>query len=166
MNTTSTMENYFSQIAQDFGATLQTMQEMPQTKKLNESNQAAIYSMACTLMQSGHFDQAAKYFQFLAFYAPTNADYYQGWGTCARELADWPTAAHALGTALYLEPESNALALLWAETLLHLELPLVAKAICSLVMENTTTDEESALHHRAHLLIQSLEEAPNTHATA
>lgn len=149
-----------------FGQSLEALHSLSHTQRLEEKSQAMIYSMACTQMQAERFEQAAKYFQFLHFYAPSNADYLQGLGICAVEMNDWVSAASSFGTALYLEPTSHALALAWAEALHHIGMHKVSREILALVANEATAPEDSATRQRARLLLLSLHHPQEAHATA
>lgn len=139
---------------------------LPHTQRLDEATQASLYAMACTQMQTARYEQARQYFQILLFYAPSNIDYLRGLATCASQLEDWATAANALGTALYVEPESCSLALAWAESLYHLGMPTIAAEILKMVHRLATAPDEVPIAQRAQLLLQSLQEPEPSHAPA
>lgn len=149
-----------------FNQAFAELNALPHTQRLDEATQASLYAMACTQMQISRFEQARQYFQFLLFYAPSNVDYLRGLATCASQMEDWETAANALGTALYLEPDSCALALAWSESLYHLGMPTIAAEILKMVRHLATAPEDAPIAQRAQLLLQSLQESPPVHAAA
>lgn len=154
------------QLSQAYGDFLEQLQALPHTQRIDEATQAMLYANACSLMQAGRYDSAAKYFRFLVFYVPQQVDYLQGLATCSRQLGDWPAAAQALGTALYLEPASYSLALAWAEALIHVDMPLVASEVLRMLVRLTVGPEDAITQHRAQLLLQAMHEPATPNATA
>lgn len=164
MSTSSLPAETSQQLADAFGQAFAELNTLPHTQTLDEATQASLYAMACTHMQVGRFDSARQYFQLLVFYAPSHVDYLRGLATCASQLQDWATAANALGTALYVEPESCALALAWSESLYHLGMPRIAAEILHMVLRLATAPEDAPIAQRARLLLQSLQEPAPIHA--
>lgn len=158
MNTYELTFKDAQKISQIYGVFLQQQQALPHTSKLEAATEAMLYASACSLMQAGHFEKAAKYFQFLLFYVPNQVDYLQGLATCSRSLGDWSTTAQALGTALYLEPESSTIALNWAEALIHIGMPLIAKEILKGIVQWADSPEDKVMQQRAQLLLHTIPE--------
>ena len=86
-----------------------------------------VSNMAYNLLSQGRYEDAYRYYGFLAFYAPTDTRFVVGQGICAREL-DRPAEARLLfDMAACIDPEEPVHSLLSAECMLRLG--LVADAV-------------------------------------
>ena len=57
-----------------------------EVKEVNQATMTSIYNMAYTQYQNGHYDEAAKGFQYLCFYDHWNAEYFLCLGACQQMM--------------------------------------------------------------------------------
>lgn len=140
------------------------LESLPGVGRLNEASQNAIYGMACALLQSGQLPLASAYFSFLLLYAPTHTDYLRGQAHCAMLDADAARAVELLSLALYIKPESSAIALELAESLISAKAPVTARNILLMVRKLAVLPTDIIEHTRAGLLLQGLPADQDMHA--
>ena len=142
------------------------LESLPNATRLSEASQATVYAMACALLQRGQLQQASNYFSFLLLYAPTHPDYLCAKASCAMQSGNPHQAVELLSLALYVQPESCAIALALAEALISAESIHSARQILLLVCKLAQLPAHTAEHMRAGLLLQTLASETTSHAPA
>ncbi len=142
------------------------LESLPSTARLSEASQATVYAMACALLQAGQMSQASAYFSFLLLYAPTHPDYLCAKASCALQDGDPVQAVDLLSLALYVQPESCAIALALAEALISSGATEAARQILRLVRKLAQLPADLTEHTRAGLLLQTLTSDQDLHAPA
>ncbi len=145
---------------------IHALEELPSATRLSEASQATVYAMACALLQSGQVQQASAYLSFLLLYAPTHPDYLCAKASCAMQGGDAHQAVELLSLALYVQPESCAIALALSEALIGSGAGESARQILLLVRKLAQLPADITEHTRAGLLLQTLATAPHPHASA
>ncbi|WP_159910927.1 hypothetical protein [Pantoea sp. 18069] len=141
---------------------IRELQQLPSANRLREASQTTIYAMACAMLQAGQWQQASAYLSFLLLYAPTHPDYLRTKAQCAMRNDDPIQATQLLSLALYVQPESSAIALSLAEALIEADAPEVARELLLQLRRLARLPADLTEHTRAGLLLQALD----SHAVA
>ncbi len=142
------------------------LEKLPGCERLSADSLATVYAMACTLLQSGHLQQAGAYFSFLLLYAPTHPDYLCARASCAMQEGDPLLAMDLLSLALYVKPESCAIALSLAEAMIGAGATESALPLLRQILRLALEPSDAPLQARAELLLQALDPEPASHAAA
>lgn len=141
------------------------LEKLPGSQRLSEESLATVYAMACTLLQSGQLQQASAYFSFLLLYAPTHPDYLCARASCAMQEGEPMLAMDLLSLALYVQPESCAIALALAQAMVGAGVTEGARPLLQQILRLARLPADATAQARAQLLLQALDE-PASHATA
>jgi predicted Zn-dependent protease len=133
------------------------LEKLPSSQRLSESSLSTVYAMACALLQSGQLPQASAYFSFLLLYAPTHPDYLCARASCAIQQSNPQMAVNLLSLALYVKPQSCAIALALVEALVATDATEAARHILQQV-RRLALPEDATLLARAELWLQTLTE--------
>lgn len=131
------------------------LEKLPSSQRLSESSLTTVYAMAGALQQSGQLPQASAYFSFLLLYAPTHPDYLCARASCAIQQSDPQMAVDLLSLALYVKPQSCAIALALVDALIATDATDAARHILQQVCR-LAQPEDATLLARAELLLQTL----------
>lgn len=133
------------------------LQQLPSANRLSEASQTTLYAMARSMLQAGQWQQASAYLSFLLLYAPTHPDYLCTQAECAMRIGAPTQASQLLALALYVEPESSAIALALAEALIEADAPAVARVLLLQLLRLAKLPADLTEHTRAGLLLQTLD---------
>jgi len=138
------------------------LEQLPSAHRLEPASQATLYTMACAMLHAGQWQQASAYLSFLLLYAPTHPDYLRSKAECALRADNPIQATQLLSLALYVQPESCAIALALAEALIEAEAPKVASVLLQQLQRLAKLPADLTEHTRAGLLLRGLD----SHASA
>ncbi|MEF9999333.1 MAG: hypothetical protein RR720_10265 [Comamonas sp.] len=136
---------------------IRALRQLPSTTRLSEASRATLYSIACAMLQAGQLQPANAYLSLLLLYAPTHPDYLRTKAQCALRNGDPMQAAQLLSLALYVQPESSALALALAEALIQADAHALARVLLLQLRRLAQLPADLAEHTRAGLLLQGLD---------
>lgn len=142
------------------------LEKLPGSTRLSADSLAAVYAMACTLLQSGQLQQASAYFSFLLLYAPTHPDYLCARASCAMQEGEPQLAMDLLSLALHVQPESCAIALALAEALVGAGAIEAARLLLQQLLRLAQLPADASAQARAELLLQTLNPEPVSHAAS
>ena len=136
---------------------IRELEQLPSAHRLEPASQATLYTMACAMLQAGQWQQAGAYLSFLLLYAPTNPDYLRAKAQCALRADNPIQATQLLSLALYVQPESCAIALALAEALIEAEAPKVARVLLLQLQRIAKLPADLTEHTRAGLLLRGMD---------
>ncbi|QKV54383.1 hypothetical protein [Comamonas antarctica] len=142
------------------------LEKLPGSQRLSQDSLATVYAMACTLLQSGQLPQASAYFSFLLLYAPTHPDYLCARASCALQEGDPALAMDLLSLALYVKPESCAIALALAEAMVGAGANEGARPLLQQILRLAALPADATVRARAELRLQTLQTEPASHAAS
>jgi predicted Zn-dependent protease len=132
------------------------LEQLPGANRLEPASQATLYAMACAMLQAGQWQQASAYLSFLLLYAPTHPDYLRTKAQCALRADNPIQATQLLSLALYVQPESCAIALALAEALIEADAPQAARVLLQQLQRLAQLPADLTEHTRAGLMLQAL----------